>query len=379
MIIVHVIIGLNVGGAELMLKRLVLSKIHGKNYQYAVISLTDIGVVGRQLQQSGINVQALGLTGIWDAWRVFRDLLYIIKKLKPDIVQTWMYHADLIGGLAARFSGVNNIIWGVRTTDLNAAGFSGTVLVRKICSWLSRYVPRFIVCAAEESRKVHESVGYDDSRMVVIPNGFDLDRFVHLPKQRTTLRKQLRFEEEFLLVGYVGRFHAVKDQANFVRASGIVASMFPNVRFMMVGRELDLTNVQLRNWIEETRYADRFVLMGERSDIPECLASMDLFCLSSRTEGFPNAVGEAMAMCLPCVVTDVGDAAMMVGDAGVVVPKEDSTALADGLCRLLALTTEQRSQLGQKARARIHNEFSMDRASERFAALYTQMIRKGPN
>jgi glycosyltransferase involved in cell wall biosynthesis len=144
----------------------------------------------------------------------------------------------------------------------------------------------------------------------------------------------------------------------------------------MVGRELDASNGQLQNWINETGHPNRFVLLGERSDVPACLAAMDIFCLSSRTEGFPNVVGEAMAMGLPCVVTDVGDAAMLVADTGVVVPKENSTALAAGLSQLLAMSSVERGQLGQRAKERIHREFSMDKARERFESLYVQLIKK---
>lgn len=144
----------------------------------------------------------------------------------------------------------------------------------------------------------------------------------------------------------------------------------------MVGRGLDANNAQLAQWISATGCADRFVLLGERGDVPVCLAAMDLFCLSSRTEGFPNVVAEAMAMGLPCVVTNVGDAAMLVADTGVVVPKEDSAALALGLGQLLAMTPDARQQLGQKARARIHAEFTMELARERFESIYQRITRK---
>jgi len=180
-----------------------------------------------------------------------------------------------------------------------------------------------------------------------------------------------------VVIGYLGRFHAAKDQENFVRAAGMAVLLHSNIRFLMVGQNLDADNVQLAEWISATGCADRFVLLGERSDVPVCLAAMDLFCLSSRTEGFPNVVGEAMAMGLPCVVTDVGDARMLVAETGVVVPKEDSAALAQGMGRLLAMTSDVRQQLGRDAKKRIHAEFAMERASERFESLYQRITREG--
>jgi glycosyltransferase involved in cell wall biosynthesis len=375
--VLHIIIGLNVGGAELMLKRLVESHHGSANYRHTVISITGIGKIGPQLQALGIEVHALGMRSAIDIPRVLWKLVRLIRATRPDIVQTWMYHADLLGGLAARLAGNRNVIWGIRTTEVTACGNRATVSVRKLCAWLSRFVPHTIVCAADASRLAHIAVGYDAARMVVVPNGFDVTRLIATSGQRESLRLQCSLGAELVTIGYLGRFHPAKDQENFVRAAGLVAPHHSNVRFLMVGRDLDANNTQLAEWISATGYADRFVLLGERADVPVCLAAMDLFCLSSRTEGFPNVVGEAMAMGLPCVVTDVGDAAMLVADTGIVVPKEDSAALAQGLGRLLAMTPNARQQLGQKAKARIHAEFTMDRARERFESIYQRIIKKG--
>jgi glycosyltransferase involved in cell wall biosynthesis len=287
-----------------------------------------------------------------------------------------MYHADLLGGIAARMAGIKNIIWGIRTTDVNAAGFSFTVFVRKVCSWLSSSVPRVIVCAAEASRKSHIAVGYDEGRMLVIPNGFDITLFTPMPRQGADFRHLCGFDDNSVIVGYVGRFHPVKDQANFVCAAGLSVASYPNVYFMMVGRDLVASNAELKSWIIKTGHADHFVLLGERSDMPLCLAAMDVFCLTSRTEGFPNVVGEAMAMSLPCVVTDVGDAAILVADTGVIVPAEDSVAFAKGLDKLLAMSPAEREKLGQSAKARIHSGFSIDKTREQFEELYEEMVRK---
>lgn len=374
--VLHIIVGLNTGGAELMLKRLVESHLASNDYRHTVISLTSIGKVGVQLQDIGMKVHALGMRSILDSPRATWRLARLIRILRPDVVQTWMYHADLLGGLAARLAGNRNVIWGIRTTDIKAGGSRATAAVRTMCAWLSRSVPSTIICAAEASRRAHIALGYDGSRMVVVPNGFDLVRLVATAAEREALRLQCDLGAGVVAIGYLGRFHPDKDQENFVLAAGLVAHKHSNARFLMVGSGLDANNAQLAEWIRATGFADRFVLLGERSDVPVCLAAMDLFCLSSRTEGFPNVVGEAMAMGLPCVVTDVGDAAILVADTGVVVPKEDSAALARGLGQMLAMTPAARQQLGLKAKARIHAEFTMERARERFESIYQQITRK---
>jgi glycosyltransferase involved in cell wall biosynthesis len=333
-----------------------------------------MGELGLKLQSIDIEVFALGMKSALDIPRVIFELVRMLRANRPDIVQTWMYHADFLGGIAARLAGIRSVIWGVRTTDIGAGGSTATKLVRKMCAWLSSTVPHTIVCAAEASRRAHIAVGYDASRMVVVPNGFDLTHLVATPQQRDALRMQCGFGADQVVVGCVGRFHPVKDQHNFVRAAGVVAQQHASVRFLMVGRDLDGANTQLAQWIQATGYADRFVLLGERADVPVCLSAMDLFCLSSRNEGFPNVVAEAMALGLPCVVTNVGDAAYLLDNCGVVVPKEDSAALAQGMAQLLALPADDRQALGRSARARIEQEFSMERCTQRFEAVYADVL-----
>lgn len=375
--ILHIIIGLDVGGAELMLNRLIESHQGNINYSHSVISLTLFGKVGEQLKEIDIEVRALGMRSPLHIPRVLWQLMRVIRAECPDIVQTWMYHADLLGGLAARLAGNRNVIWGVRTTEVSAGSLSAIVAVRKACALLSWWLPHSIVCAAEASRIAHVALGYDAAQMVVIPNGFDLAGLVATSDQRTVLREKCGFGVDDVVIGSLGRFNPDKDQESFVRAAGRLAQQNTQVRFLLVGRDLDAGNLELARWLAKTGHANRFVLLGERADVSICLAAMDIFCLSSRTEGFPNVVGEAMAMGLPCVVTDVGDAAMLVADAGVVVPKENSVALAQGLSRVLTMTPDARQRLGQQAKARIQAEFTMERARERFEALYERIIENG--
>ena len=374
--IFHIIVGLNVGGAELMLKRLVESHFGNSCYGHSIISLTTLGAVGAQLKTLGFDVHYLNMRSLFDIPRIIWQLVRMIKNDRPDIVQTWMYHADLLGGIAARLAGNRNIIWGIRTTDVQAGGKRATTLVRKVCAWLSGKIPHTIVCAADASRRAHIAVGYDATRMTVVPNGFDLTRLVATPEQRVGLRQMCGFDDTHVVVGTLGRFNPAKDHANFVRAAGLVAQRHPEVRFLMVGRELTSDNAVLMHWIEQTGCADRFVLLGERADVAVCLSAMDVFGLSSRTEGFPNVVGEAMAMGVPCVVTDVGDAAMLVADTGVVVPKEDSSALALGLGQLLTLEADVLHAQGQMARQRIVAEFTIMRARDRFEAVYQRVANE---
>jgi len=374
--VLHIIVGLNVGGAELMLKRLIEPHPDSLFFQHSVISLTDIGEVGQQLKTFGIEVEAMGMRNFFDIPRILWTLTRLIRSARPDIVQTWMYHADLLGGLAARFACNRNVIWGIRSTDIRAGGSRATLLVRRLCALLSHWVPHTIICAAEASRKIHVALGYDAGRMKVIPNGFDMSRLVATSEQTQNLREQLGLQEKNIIIGGLGRYSRVKDQENFVRAAGVLAQQYPDARFLMVGRDLDSDNADLNRCISETGYADRFFLLGERSDVPVCLSVMDIFCLHSRTEGFPNVLGEAMAMGLPCVATDVGDAALLLKNGGVIVPKEDTAALVQGIEKLLCLTPAKRAELGQYAKQRIRDEFTLARTRDRFEEMYNNILNR---
>ena len=371
--VLHVIAGLETGGAEVALYRLIAGS-RGGNYTHAVVALTPEGPMGARLRHVDIELNALDFRQAPAA--SFLKLVSLMRATRPDIVQTWMYHADMLGGIAARLAGNRNIIWGIRTSDLDRGDSRATAIVRKLCALLSRWIPDTIVCVAEAARQVHVSLGYDAARMTVIPNGFDLSQFSATEGQGAALRERYGIRPEDIVIGTVGRFNANKDQQNFVRAAGLLARQQANARFLMIGKDVDASNAELMHWIAQTGYADRFLLLGERGDVPLCLAAMDMFCLSSRTEGFPNVVGEAMATGVPCVVTDVGDAAMLVGSTGIVVPKEDSVALAEGMAALLALAPHARRDLGQQARLRIHEEFAAERVRQRFEAIYQTLTTK---
>lgn len=372
----HVIVGLNVGGAESMLKRLIESD-PASIPESVVVSLTSLGVIGESLRARGVCVHTLGMLSFSHSPITLWRLIRLIRQYRPAIVQTWMYHADLLGGLAARMAGNRNVIWGIRATDIRAGGSFGTVIVRWFCARLSHWVPSVIVCAAEASRRSHVALGYDATKMVVIPNGYDFSWLTASFEARQSLRKQCGINQDEVVVGSLGRFHADKDQENFVQAAGSLAAQYSKLRFLMVGRGLAWDNSQLVEWIDRTGCKDRFVLLGERKDVPRCLAAMDIFCLHSRTEGFPNVLAEAMAMGLPCVTTDVGDAAILLADAGVVVPQGDSAALAQGVKRLLAFDQDSRHALGARAKALVEAKFSMVRARERFEEIYRQVLNKG--
>jgi glycosyltransferase involved in cell wall biosynthesis len=374
--ICHVIITLNIlGGAERMLVRLLMSNLDVSDKRMVLV-LRHAGDWGDQLRLAGVTVHELGMESALDIPRVFLQLQRFMHEFNPDIVQTWMYHADLLGGLASWFSGYKNIIWGIRRTSLSFYDTKTTWLIMKVCAWLSFWLPRKIISVAEAGRQAHIQSGYNADLMVVIPNGFDFENLTATVEQRNVLRSACGLLDDDIVIGSVGRFNPAKGQDNFIKAAALINDEYPNIKFMLVGTNCDTSNTQLTAWITQNKLQSSFVLLGIRQDIPICLAAMDIFCMPSRTEGFPNALGEAMAMGLPCVATDVGDTRLLVGDTAILVAAQDELALANALTDLVVMTKEQLFQIGEKAKTRVYSEFSMEKACQRFNDVYYQLISK---
>ncbi len=374
--ICHVITALSLlGGAERMLIRLLLANPE-LSHNRMVLVLCRAGIWGEKLRFSGVIVHELGMKSALDIPRIFWQLKQLIRQFDPDIVQTWLYHADFLGGLAAYFSGYKSIIWSIRRTSPDGDPIATRILM-KLCALLSHLIPKSIISVAEAGKQSHIAIGYKAEPMVVIPNGFDFENLTATIEQRNALRSKYKILGDELVIGCMGRFHFAKGQDYLIKAANLISQKHPGIKFMMVGLGCDEDNSKLSGWIAEHNLQNCFVLLGERQDVSVCLAAMDIFCMPSRTEGFPNALGEAMAMGLPCVVTDVGDTSILAGDAAILVPPQDELMLADALSKLIAMSNAQRINFGLKAKTRVINEFSIQKSCERYNAVYRQLMSLG--
>lgn len=218
-------------------------------------------------------------------------------------------------------------------------------------------------------------LGYRADRIDVIANGYDLSVFPLTSELKKRTRQELGISGDLLVIGIVGRFDELKDYENFVRAAAYIAILRPPVRFIMVGRGVDASNSQLMGWINRDPRSDRFILLGERADVTSLMAAMNVYCLSSTAEGFPNVVVEAMAKQVPCVVTNIGDAARIVRDTGQVVPPRDSLALANALIDMVDLPRDQREALGVRARKVVESNYAIDTVAQQYFNLYSSLIQ----
>ena len=337
-----------------------------------VVSLSTIGPIGTHLQKNHVPVYAIGMRpGGLNAAALWR-LIRLLRRLRPDILQTWLYHADIAGVIAGRLAGVPRIVWNIRCAELDPLDHPRSLrTLLKVSAALSGS-PAAVVCNSVAGRRAHERLGYHPRRWLVIPNGFDTEVFRPEPSARTTIRRELGLANEVPLVGLLARLHPMKDHATFLQAASRVARARQDVHFAIAGRGVD-TSPELPRLARDLSIRQQVSFLPERNDSPQFLAALDVAVSASYGEAFPNVIGEAMACGVPCVVTDVGDTRVLVGDTARVVRPRDPDALADGILELLTLDKTSRDEIGQRARRRIQSDFSLRRVANRYQELYRDL------
>ena len=371
--VTHLISGLGVGGAEMMLYKLIRAT-QGKTMLHHVISLSTISRVGERILQCRVPVAALGFrSDVTDLLRIAK-VRQTVMQTSPDIIQTWMYHADFLGGLL--FPG--KVIWNVQNgaLDRHKSRFK-TRLLRWGCTRLSRR-PAGIIYCAESARRIHEALGYRNQRSMVIANGIDTAVFKPDPQARSAFREQWNIADDVTVIGHVGRFDPQKDYATLLAAFARVYEHHNQVHFVLCGKDLTTQNERLLALMPSSLPAGAVTLLGPRDDIAGILPALDIFVLSSLYgEAFPNVLGEAVSCGVACVSTDVGDARRILADTGVITPVGDATALADGIIKLVQQDTEGLHDRKQRARTRIVEEFGLDRIVSEYTAFYRIIEKLG--
>jgi len=373
--VLHIISGLDQGGAEGCLCRLIRAD---QESSHSVISLLDEGIYGAALRTGGIPVHTIGMIRGRPSLRGCLKLIRTVKSIHPDIVQTWMCHTDLLGGLAAWITGSGTVVWGIRSTLLdNKTTSLSTRLVVRMCAFLSPYIPSAIVSCSATAAEQHIQIGYDSKKMRTIPNGVDLARFQRNQIKRAEVRTEFGVAEEECLFGMVARYDPQKDHKNLLMALRELATRTDfRWKCALVGRGLDSSNAVLRGLLKDSGLDSRVLLQGARDDVSRIMNGLDCHVLSSAYgEGFPNVVAEAMACGVPCVATDVGDARRIIGNTGWVVPPRDEMALAGALAVVLAeLGSESWEIRRQQAERTINQNFGLDRMREAFKDVWCSCL-----
>jgi glycosyltransferase involved in cell wall biosynthesis len=375
--IAHLITELNMGGAERMLEKLV-SRMDRKRFRSIVVSMTDIGPIGEKIIADRIPVFNLGMvSGRFNLIRTVKFFRFL-RRESVDIIQSWLYHADLLGLVVGKLVGVRRIVWGIRCSDMDFRNYRAlTSLIVKVNSKLS-FMTNSIVVNSVMGKKVHQKIGYRKKKMIVIPNGFDTEKFYPDKTAKKFLLDQMGLLNDTILIGIVARWDPMKDHENFLKAACVLAEKEASVHYIMVGLGVDSENQRIRSFMNNSILKDRLHLLGLRKDVARIMAALDIVSSSSAYgEGFSNTLGEAMACGVPCVVTDVGDSARIVGDTGRVVPPKDPQALANAWKGLIDIGQEGRHSLGLLARKRIKEHFEISKVVKQYEELYTSLVANG--
>lgn len=377
--ILHIVTGLNVGGAETMVSRLTASRASGA-LDVEIATLIPPGFTGRKMIAEGVTVHSLGMTGVMSGAMATLRLARLIRRAKPDLIMAWMHHAQLSATLAVALSGLDiPVIWNVRHSL--GAGYDQekplTRMILNVQARLSRS-PAAIIYNSRTAARQYRAIGFQPCKEEVIPNGFPLSDRPDRTTSRALLEQSFHIPEGKIIIGMVARAHPMKDAANLVTAFRILRSSAPMAHLLIVGQGMDEPTAEVARALSRMPRSS-WTLSGQRGDVAQWMGGLDILALPSAWgEGFPNVVGEAMANGVPCVGTRVGDTEWIIGATGRSVPVRNSAALAQALGELCRMTREERCVLGAAARQRVANLFAIDDIVRRYDALYHEITGRTP-
>lgn len=369
--ILHIITGLGLGGAETMLFKLLKASDRNAT-EHAVLTLTSVDLLADEIRKLGVTVRSLDITGGASGIRALWRARAIVREFRPQLVMTWLHHADLFGTVLKGLLPSMRLAWNLRCSKLSPNELSANnIRIVRLLARLS-FVPDIVVANARAGQAEHIAVGYSPRRWRVLPNGFDTRAFAPDVAAGQRVRASLGLSAQHFVIGMVGRYHAMKGFGLFIEAAGKLARENDRVRYVLVGKDVDAGNAELESMLAAAGIEDRVLLLGQRSDVAPVMNAFDVLANTSTSEGFPNVIGEAMSCGVPCVATDVGDSADIVGEAGLVVPSGDVAALLDAWRQLGSLSQEKFAALKAKARQRVLDEYEIGVVARRYQELFDE-------
>jgi glycosyltransferase involved in cell wall biosynthesis len=357
-----VIRDLDIGGAQRQVINLA-NKLAARGHEVAILPFYPRGRLSHGVANHRVRIFDGAKRGRWDLWSPFIDLRRALSAFKPDCVYSFLSLASIFVGVHRLLEPHPRWLFGYRHSEMDIAKYAWQDgVMYRFEAWLSRNAD-CIIANSNAGALNAKRWGFRAERIRVVPNGIETDYFHPSPALRETTRQKWGMAAGTMLIGLVGRIDPMKDHMNFINAARALKKTHPHVRFACIGDGSREALEKLKDAAIHLDVGDTVLWLGAQSDMAGVYNALDVLCLPSAFgEGFPNVVGEAMACGVSCVVSDVGDSALVVGGLGQVVPPGDSTALAaalaaalDARCAKLALT----------CRERIENEFSMERLASR--------------
>jgi glycosyltransferase involved in cell wall biosynthesis len=346
--------------------------MEGDVFENHAVSMTRPGIIGRKLERSGIPVHSLNMKkGMPDIRAVLR-LHFLTSHIKPDIIQCWMYHANLLGLAILK---PKKTLWNIRCSDMDLSLYGRVYRYTVRAGSKLSCIPLAIIANSQAGKNVHAGLGYQPKKWIIIPNGFDTDHFKPDNTARSQIRDELKISEDTFTIGLICRFDPMKDHATFFQAAETFLNSHPDTRFILAGRGVSRNNTFFENLLPKGSQNASFHLLGERNDIEHIFASLDVAtCSSAWGEGFPNAIGEAMACGVPCVATDAGDAGILMGETGIMVKRQSPQELSKAWEKIAGMSLGESREMGQQARQRIIDHYSQDKTTRSYEELYKEIF-----
>lgn len=373
--VLHIITAINAGGAETMLCKY-LENSGGGSIQHVVLSLMPPGPKAARIRAMGIPIYNLGMKSWLPGPVAAVRLIRLVNMINPDLIHGWMYHGNLAASFAHTATAAGRpLVWNVRHSLADAKlETRRTQALLKVSAAMSRR-PAAIIYNSAVAATQHQQIGYCPDRALVLPNGFDFDLFRPNPQARGQLNVQYGIDPEALLVGMVARLHPMKDHSMLIDAAALARSQGADIHLLMVGEGLADPPASLLDKALALLPAERFTFVGNRPDVADLLAGLDILGLSSAWgEGFPNVIGEALACGVPVVATDVGDSAAIVADSGIITAPGDAEAFGNALVEMDRMGAPSRKALGARGRVRALENYSLQEIAMRYDELHHKLV-----
>jgi glycosyltransferase involved in cell wall biosynthesis len=355
--LVFLLRSLHHGGAERQLTNLAAA-LDRNRFDVTVFTFYSGGYFVEELREKGIRLISLRKRGRWDVFPFLWRLIKELKKIDPDVIHSYLVEPNLVAVLVKPLAGPAKVVWGVLAANMELKPYGWFPRMNfRLQAFASRFAD-LILFNSNAGRAHHLAQGFPAPKCTVIHGGVDTERFQPNRESGKPLRKAWGINDDTVLIGLVGRLDPTKDHPTFLKAVARLAREDLALRFVCVGSGPENYATRLGLLSEEYKIADRLLWTGGREDMPAVYNALDISCSSSCGEALPYAIAEAMACGVPCVVTDVGDSALLVGDSGIVVPANDPAALAEGLAKCVS-----RLRAGQAPNPRLHIMENFDLAT----------------
>jgi glycosyltransferase involved in cell wall biosynthesis len=364
---------LEVGGAETQLVALAKG-LPAHLYDVVVACLYVKGPLIADLQAAGIKILPLEKKGRWDILSFLFRTGKLLKNLQPDIVHSFLTPPNILAALFRNYLAPAKVIWGIRASNMDLSNYDWTWRLTFRIECALSFRPHCIVANSEAGQQYVTSLGFPADKLTVIPNGIDVSRYKNNPEAGIAIREEFGFEASTPVIGIVARLDPMKDHRTFLLAARRLSEQNPDVRFLCVGSGESNFVADLEDFTKELGLQDKVFWAGQRRDLPHIYSALDIVTLTSKYgEGFPNILGEAMACSVPCLGTNIGDTAKVIGDTGVTVPLGNVEEIVLGWDHLLKESTNLRADRRRACRQHIVDTYSLEIMINNHSRLYDQL------